>query len=199
MELLLLLVAALCLMAFLNWLNKGPEDNREPYIRNANGQALALYVAGPANDLPQHESFIHDGSAHQNPAVYNYIKTRWFLIFPYGVEWEERYYPFTNNGLGIDFVTIQKRIDNTRLRGGQEVEVRGMPNGAERQAIRRENGEQLQRGVNAGDLQYNLRGGERRGFFGNLWVLIQVAFWICVAIVVITMLLGILTMAGGPL
>ena len=130
-----------------------PNDTREPYLRDNAGNPLALYVAGPAGDVPQHESFIHDGTAHQNPAVNDYTAIRWFLLFPWPEERQERWYPITNNGLPVDLARIKERIDNARLRRGQVVELVTMPRWAEKQAIRREHGEQLARGVPAGKLR----------------------------------------------
>ncbi len=155
MELILLALALLALFLVAHWIgNVGtPNDTREPYLRDASGNALALYVAGPVDDVPQHESFIHDGTAHQNPAVNNYTAWRWFLIFPFSEERQERWYPITDNGIAIDLAAIQKRIDNARLRRGQAVELVTMPRWAEKEAVRREHGEQLGRGVPAGKLR----------------------------------------------
>ncbi len=122
-------------------------DNREPYVRDERGNVWALRVAGPAGDVPNHESFIHDGTPHQNPAVREWTGTVWFLIFPFAEERQERYYPITDNGNGIDWRGIERRVNGARLRRHQEVELVVMPRWAEKAAIRRENGEQLGRGV----------------------------------------------------
>ncbi len=155
MELVLLLLFVLAMLMLANWIgNAGtPEDSREPYVRDAAGRPLALYVAGPAGAVPQHESFIHDGTAHQNPAVNDYTAIRWFLIFPWPEDRQERWYPITNNGIPVDLARIEERIANARLRRGQVVELVTMPRWAEKQAIRREHGEQLGRGVPAGKLK----------------------------------------------
>ncbi|MEZ4865318.1 MAG: hypothetical protein R3C14_28675 [Caldilineaceae bacterium] len=154
MEILLLLFLVLVAVG-LGWLNhaSSPDDNREPYLRDDAGQVWALYVAGPVGDVPSHERFIHDGTPHQNPAVRDYVGTRWVLIFPFPEERQERYYPITVNGPAIDLGAIQRRIDGARLRRGQVVELVTMPRWAERMAIRREDGEQLGRGVPSGKLE----------------------------------------------
>lgn len=143
--LLLLLFTFIILMAWFSQAST-PEDNREPYVRDATGAVMALYVAGPVADVPNHESYIHDGTAHQNPAVREYTGVYWFIL-PWPEDRQERYYPLTDNGPGVDLVAIQKRIDRARLRRGQVVELVAMPRWAEKMAIRREHGEQLGRGV----------------------------------------------------
>ena len=49
MELVLLVLLVLGLVVLLNWVSDigTPEDNREPYWRDASGRVWALYVAGP--------------------------------------------------------------------------------------------------------------------------------------------------------
>jgi len=154
MELIVLMLVVLGLMILLNWLSNiaTPDDNREPYARDGQGRVWALYVAGPVGEVPNHENFIHDGTPHQNPAVNSYTAFRWFLIFPFPEEREERWYPVTNNGIPVNLDAIQQRIQQTRLGRRQTVELTTMPQWAEKQAIRREHGEQLQRGVPAGKL-----------------------------------------------
>lgn len=149
MELLFLILLLGGLLLLLQWLsNLGvPDDNREPYLREPSGAVLALYVAGPVGDVPTHERFIHDGTAHQNPAVRSYTGTRWILLFPFPEEREERYYPLTNNGNSVDLNALRQRIAQVPLRRAQKVELVTMPRWAEREAIRREHGEQLSRGV----------------------------------------------------
>jgi hypothetical protein len=155
MELVLLVLLVLLLVIFLNWLNNltTPGDNREPYLRDESGKVWALYVAGPVGDVPNHEAYIHDGTPHQNPAVNTYIGVHWFLIIPFSEEREERWYPITNNGVMFNLEAIQQRISQARLRCGQAIELVTMSRWAERQAIHRENGEQLQRGVPSGKLR----------------------------------------------
>ncbi|MCB0129067.1 MAG: hypothetical protein KDE58_42670, partial [Caldilineaceae bacterium] len=111
MELVLLFICAGLFLILANWLNSlgTPDDSREPYLRDAAGGVLALYVAGPVGDVPAHERFIHDGTAHQNPAVREYTGLRWFLLFPFLEERQERFYPLTDNGNPIDLDALQQR------------------------------------------------------------------------------------------
>lgn len=154
MELILFVLLVLGLMVLLNALSTigTPNDNRESYARDGQGRVWALYVAGPVGDVPNHERFIHDGTPHQNPAVNSYTALSWFLIFPFPEECEERWYPITNNGTPVNPDAIRQRIHQVQLRRRQTVELTTMPRWAEKQAIRREHGEQLQRGVPAGKL-----------------------------------------------
>lgn len=159
MELILLLGLAVISLIIANWLNNinTPEDNREPYVRDESGKIWALYVSGPTGNVPNHERFIHAPSGHptphQNPAVNSYTAIRWFLMLPFPEEREERWYPLTNSGFPINLETIQQQISQTPLKRRQVVELTPMPRWAERQAIRRENSEQLGRGVPAGKLR----------------------------------------------
>ena len=153
MEIILLVLIVAILVMLANMMTAAPDDNREPYVRDEGGGALALRVAGPVDDVPQHESFIHDGTAHQNPAVRDYRSIRWFLLFPFSEACQERYYPITDNGQVIDLTAIARRVDRARLRRGQVVELVPMPAWAEREAIRREHGAQLDRGVPSGKLR----------------------------------------------
>lgn len=77
----LLLFCLVLLLLFLHWLNNAvqPDDSREPYVRDDDGNVWALRVAGPVDDVPNHESFIHDGTPHQNPAVREWLMwgNRW--------------------------------------------------------------------------------------------------------------------------
>lgn len=155
MEFALLALMVLLLLILQNWLHNltTPDDNREPYLRDEFGNVWALYVAGPVDNLPNHETYIHDGTPHQNPAVNTYTGIRWILLLPFPEEREERWYPLTQNGTTINLKAIQKRINQAKLHHRQEVTIVTMSRWPERQVIRRENGQQLQRGVPSGKLQ----------------------------------------------
>ncbi len=130
-----------------------PVDSREPYLRDRSGHVWALLVGPGVN----HEDYIHSDVPHQNPAVRE--ETRWFFIFPYSVE--VSYYPITINGRILpDLEGIQARVDEGRRRG-LDVELVTLDATLEREVIRRENGEQLGRDVDAGDLAYKLNGRKR--------------------------------------
>ena len=157
MELVLLVLLALGLVVLLNWVSDigTPEDNREPYWRDASGRVWALYVAGPVRHVPNHERFIHapvggthpkgsreqGATPHQNPAVHTYTAIRWLLMLPLPEEREERWYPLTNSGIPLNLAAIEQRIRNAQLSRRQVVELTTMPRWAEKQAIRREHGQ----------------------------------------------------------
>lgn len=112
-------------------------DNREPYQRDAQGRVLALRIHGIEGNLPSHEMFIHDGTGHQNPAVYSGMGGFLWLQ-----QTETRYYPITDNGTPIDWAGLERRIADAQ-RQGYDVRLIGMTAAQERQCKRRENGEQI--------------------------------------------------------
>jgi hypothetical protein len=142
-----LLVLMIIVWAWIDSATSTP-DNREPYVRDDDGKVWALRVAGPVGDVPNHEAFIHDGTPHQNPAVREYSGwCRILFLFPFPDPREERYYPITDNGNGVNLRAIAQRVNSARLRRRQEVELTTMPRWAEKAAINRENAEQRGRGV----------------------------------------------------
>lgn len=124
-----------------------PGDNREPYARNDAGQVMALMVRGEPGNVPSHEDYIHDGTAHQNPAVVDSTRLRWFLCFPYATEQQTRYYPLTISEQGApNLDSIGQRVSDAKRRG-VDVDLVTLDRGLERQVIHRETGEQRGRGV----------------------------------------------------
>ncbi len=151
-----ILIGVLCVVLLLTLLSGSggkPVDSREPYLRDRQGHVWALLVGPGVN----HEQFIHDGTPHQNPAVRE--ETRWFFIFPYSVE--VSYYPITINGRVLpDLEGIQARVDEGRRRG-KDVQLVTLDARLEREVIKRENGTQLGRDVDTGDLAYKSNGRKR--------------------------------------
>lgn len=113
------------------------KDSREPYIRNKDGQIVALRIHGFVGNLPNHEQYIHNGIAHQNPAVEDGIG---------GFMWmsatQTRYYPFTNNGVPVDFAELERDLAVARKKGA-DVWLVGLNSAQEREVVARENGQQL--------------------------------------------------------
>jgi hypothetical protein len=131
-----------------------PTDNREPYLRDNRGHIWALKVA----EGTPHEDFIHDGTAHQNPAVRE--EGRWWFIFHYTVE--VSYYPLTipPGRMLPDLAALQAQVSTAQQRGRDKRHIT-LDASLEREVIRRENGEQLGREVPAGQLAYKSNGRRR--------------------------------------
>jgi hypothetical protein len=154
MEIVLLVIVVVIVFSLLVARGTKQTDNREPYMRDAQGAVWALKVG----EGTSHEEFIHDGTPHQNPAVRE--ETRWRLwIFPYSLE--VSYYPITMNGRVLpDLTSIQARVDEGRRRG-RDVELVTLSAKLEREVIKRENGTQLGRDVPSGKLAYKRNGKPR--------------------------------------
>lgn len=143
-------------MSLFSWLLWGgyPDDDREEYVRDADGRILALRVGEGSS----HEDYIHDGTPHQNPAMRTEMRG-WF-IFARSVE--VSYYPFTDNGHGApDLDKIRRRVDEGQRRG-EDVDLVALDDELEREVVRRENGQQMVRDVPPSKLQYNYNGKRRR-------------------------------------
>ena len=139
------------------------QDNREAYLRDRTGRALALLCAGPERnggfDTPNHELILHDGASHQNPAVVERYRGRW----PFGRRMQYRYYPLTRSVRGDlpDLFAFQARINRTRLRKHQVLALVPMDERIEQQANLQENITQRTRGVTSGNLKSDRKGRPR--------------------------------------
>ena len=142
------LTGLLLLLALFNEFLK-VRDNREPYLRDSTGRALALYLAGPIGRGPNHEAYSHDGTPHQDPVNYTKIKWGWF-DHEY---WLHSYYPLTvaPDGRRASTVYLETLIENNPPKTGT-VEIRPMPGWVIKRARRVEDGTQRKRGVFDGDL-----------------------------------------------
>jgi hypothetical protein len=141
-----------------------PQDNRQEYLRDLTSRSMALLTAGPEIepgrfDTPNHELILHDGTAHQNPAVI----VRYDGRFPFRRLMQYRYYPLTLSSSGTipHFSTMQARINRTRLRKHQILAIVTMDEHTQQQAVIRENRQQLTRGVSRAYLAYDSKGRKR--------------------------------------
>jgi hypothetical protein len=146
MELGLAVLVLVCLIVVSIWVPKyiedtwfRAEDDREPYLRNSKGKIWALVV----EDDVDHEAFIHDGTPHQNPAVRE--ESRGFF-FPKTIE--IRYYPLTVPKIGgVDFESIRQKVNRAAERGVPVALVTLDDPNLERDVIRRETSQQMDRDV----------------------------------------------------
>lgn len=225
----LALILFAAIMAFVVG-RQSAADNREPYLRDRNGNALALLCVGPNGDVPNHEGIVHDGTPHQNPAITTQTEysTKAMMIgalfgtviggllaslpgagmglvcgimagLMLGLEnYEYRYYPLTvsDDGRIPNVDAITRAIARRRMGPGQRMEITAMPAWAERQAVRRENGQQLTRGVGWGAMPYDRNGRPKKSLGQKLWSFIQWLFFIAVLGVVAFFMLAIAATAG---
>lgn len=140
------------LLKMLFGLQAPAQDDREDFLLDENGRPLSIRIEGPlietdngeVADLLNHEQVSHDGTPHQNPAVY--YETRGWL-FPRRVQ--VSYYPLTisEDGRVANVAEMQARADAMRKQNGQRMEVAAMPGKAVKQAIRVEDAGQRAKGV----------------------------------------------------
>jgi hypothetical protein len=160
MELLLLPFCFLLLWAMFGPKSSSAKDNRERLILGPNGRPLAFKRT--SND-PPHEQFLHDGTPHRNPSVQTKTVTRWaFGLIPYRDEIEVSYYPLTEGTAGnVDLTALQERVRRAKARG-YDVDLVEMDERTDRDQEMRENGEQLQRGVDGSRLTHRWNGKPKR-------------------------------------
>lgn len=137
-------------MALINRLLGMDFDNREPMMRDKDGNAIMLKVTGDIDeiggidyaDTPNHEDYVHDGTPHRNPVVRE--RGGFLGLF----RRQERYYPLTTSpdGREADLEAIRRQAEATAMRKGQKIEIVSVNRRIERQAERVEDQTQRDRG-----------------------------------------------------